>query len=165
MKRDAVTYGGKPSAARMGRDGYYFEGSAVRRAEEASRPIKKEDNESVRKKRRALNAVRAREDRADILVLALSCMLVIGAAAFFLTMKHTVSEQGSEIRTLETKVLNCKNISEALADELYTQIPMEEIIRIAQEDYGMRYPEAGQIVRTGAAEPDTTADGSNENAA
>ncbi len=163
MKRDAVNFGGKSSAARMGRDGYYVEGSAVRRAEEVSRPIKKRDNRAAQKKRAAENAVRARENRADILVLALSCVLIMGAAAFFLTMKHTVSEQGSEIRKLETQVLNCRNTSEALADELYSQIPMEEIIRRAQDDYGMRYPEARQIVRLGTAAAGT--DGREENAA
>lgn len=151
MKRDAVFDGGKPSAARMGRIGYDYDGSAVRRAEEVSRPIKKEIDESVQRKRRAKRAARERrEARADLAVLVLSCMLLIASGAFFLTMKHTVTDQNGKIMDLETMVLNSTHTREALADEVATQMSMEELIRIAQDEYGMHYPEADQIVYVGS---------------
>ena len=165
MKRDAVFDGGKTSAARMGRNGYVFEGSAVRRAEEVSRPVKKETDESVRRKRRARRAAfERREARADIAVLILSTMLLIAAGAFFLTMKHTVSAQDSTIRTLETQALNSRNTREALADEVSVMISAEEIVRIAREEYGMYYPTADQIVDVEAKTGDVI-NGSEDNAA
>ena len=165
MKRDAVTNGGKPSAARMGSSGYIFEGSAVRRAEEVSRPVKKKIDESAQRERRARRALRERrEARADLFVLLFSCVLLIAAGAFFLTMKHTVTDQNSTIRRLETQALNSRNTREALAGEAAAQISMEEIIRIATEEYGMHFPNADQIVHTEAT-GSAAINGSEENAA
>ncbi len=165
MKRDAVFKGGKPSAARMGSGSYIFEGSAVRRAEEVSRPVKKRNDESYRKRQIAKRAERARrEARADFLVLMLSAVLLMAAGAFFLTMKHTVSVQTEVIRDLETKALNSRNTSEALADEAAAQIGMEELVRIAKEEYGMSYPGADQIVYAGT-ETGVHINGSEDNAA
>ena len=91
-------------------------------------------------------------------------VLLMAAGAFFLTMKHTVSMQTEVIRDLETKALNSRNTSEALADEAAAQIGMEELVRIAKEEYGMSYPGADQIVYAGT-ETGVHINGSEDNAA
>ncbi len=94
----------------------------------------------------------------------LSAVLLMAAGAFFLTMKHTVSVQTEVIRDLETKALNSRNTSEALADEAAAQIGMEELVRIAKEEYGMSYPGADQIVYAGTG-TGAHINGSDDNAA
>lgn len=129
--------------ARQNRTSYYIDGNVVRK-EQYYDLDQKQERISYRRRRSM--------DKASymtlpyVLVLTLACLLVVGMAAYYVSVRSQVSVVQREVRALETQLEAVRIENEDLALKVDQGIDLQEIYRVATQEMGMVFPAYDQLL-------------------
>ncbi len=82
-----------------------------------------------------------------LLFLSLAMTLMVGTLAFYLSVQSQITNSVKNIATLESQLNNLKQDNDEAYNRASGNVDLDEIKRIAIQEYGMTYASEGQIVR------------------
>ena len=138
----------------------YFDGSAVRKldyAEPAVRPERTPERIPERKKNtkvdKQVDKALAFNFKYTVFVVA-SVMIMISACVVLLYMESRITDQQSNINSLEAQLEALETDNAAFANSLNNMYTLDEIESLATGELGMEYAKKGQVVYYNSANED-----------
>ncbi|MDC7294265.1 MULTISPECIES: hypothetical protein [unclassified Butyrivibrio] len=120
----------------------YVRGNTVRKEYEPSRePRRVHVQEPQRIKKR-----RSHMSLGTLLYMTVAVVLVVAALAWYLTLQAQVKNAGKEIAALESQLNTLKQENDEAYNRANGSVDLDEVKRIAIQEYGMTYATEGQIV-------------------
>lgn len=124
-------------------DEFFKEDAALKKKERERRQLVK------RKQAEAVARSRAKAAKSKKLLLAWICVCVaavVGMSIIHLVSRNAVAQRTSEVNKLQAELTELVKKNEAFEAELNESIDYDLIKAEAMNDYGMIYPEDGQII-------------------
>lgn len=81
-----------------------------------------------------------------LLYMTVAVVLVVAALAWYLTLQAQVKNAGKEIAALESQLNTLKQENDEAYNRANGSVDLDEVKRIAIQEYGMTYATEGQIV-------------------
>ncbi len=120
----------------------YVHGNTVRKEYQPSR-----------KHRRVPAAVPARTVRRHhmslgyLAFLTLAMVLMVGTLAWYISLQSQVKNTNKSIAVMESRLNNLKQENDEAYNRANGNVDLDEVKRIAIQEYGMTYATEGQIIR------------------
>ncbi|RKM55676.1 cell division protein FtsL [Butyrivibrio sp. X503] len=81
-----------------------------------------------------------------LLFLSLAMVLMVGTLAWYISLQSQITNSVKNIATLESQLNNLKQDNDEAYNRANGNVDLEEVKRIAIQEYGMTYATDGQIV-------------------
>ena len=81
-----------------------------------------------------------------LLFLSLAMVLMLGTLAWYISLQSQVKNSVKNIATLESQLNNLKQDNDEAYNRANGNVDLEEVKRIAIQEYGMTYAGEGQVV-------------------
>ena len=81
-----------------------------------------------------------------LLFLSLAMALMVGTLAWYITLQSEIQNSVKNIAALESQLNNLKQDNDEAYNRANGSVDLEEVKRIAIQEYGMTYATEGQIV-------------------
>ena len=81
-----------------------------------------------------------------LLFLSIAMVLMVGTLAWYISLQSHVSNSVKNIATLESQLNNLKQDNDEAYNRANGNVDLEEVKRIAIQEYGMTYATEGQII-------------------
>ena len=117
----------------------YIRGTSVRKPNRApsGRPVHVQ--EPSRKRRHHMSL-------GYLLFLSLAMALMVGTLAWYISLQSQITSSVKNIATLESQLNNLKQDNDEAYNRASGNVDLDEIKRIAIQEYGMTYATEGQII-------------------
>ena len=81
-----------------------------------------------------------------LLFLSLAMVLMVGTLAWYISLQSTIKNSVKNIATLESQLNNLKQDNDEAYNRANGDVDLEEVKRIAIQEYGMTYADEGQVI-------------------
>ncbi len=81
-----------------------------------------------------------------LLFLSLAMTLMVGTLAFYLSVQSQITNSVKHISALESQLNNLKQDNDEAYNRANGNVDLDEVKRIAIQEYGMTYATEGQII-------------------
>lgn len=81
-----------------------------------------------------------------LLFLSIAMVLMVGTLAWYISLQSYVSNSVKNIATLESQLNNLKQDNDEAYNRANGNVDLEDVKRIAIQEYGMTYATEGQII-------------------
>ena len=117
----------------------YIRGTTVRKPRRTydRRPVRVLETENKRRHHMSLGY---------LLFLSLAMVLMVGTLAFYLSVQSQITNSVKNIAALESQLNNLKQDNDEAYNRASGNVDLDEVKRIAIQEYGMTYASEGQIV-------------------
>ena len=118
----------------------YIRGTSVRKPERVHerRPLHVQEP-SRRNKRHHMSL-------GYLLFLTLAMVLMVGTLAWYISLQSQIKNSVKNIATLESQLNNLKQDNDEAYNRANGNVDLDEVKRIAIQEYGMTYATEGQII-------------------
>ena len=82
-----------------------------------------------------------------LLFLTMAMVLMVGTLAWYISLQSQIKNSVKNIATLESQLNNLKQDNDEAYNRANGNVDLDEVKRIAIQEYGMTYASEGQIVR------------------
>ncbi len=82
-----------------------------------------------------------------LLFLSFAMVLMVGTLAWYISLQSEIKNSVKHIATLESQLNNLKQDNDEAYNRANGNVDLDEVKRIAIQEYGMIYASEGQIVR------------------
>jgi hypothetical protein len=82
-----------------------------------------------------------------LLFLSLAMVLMVGTLAWYISLQSEIKNSVKSIAALESQLNNLKQDNDEAYNRANGNVDLDEVKRIAIQEYGMTYATEGQIVR------------------
>ena len=82
-----------------------------------------------------------------LLFLTMAMVLMVGTLAWYISLQAQIKNSVKNIATLESQLNNLKQDNDEAYNRANGNVDLDEVKRIAIQEYGMTYASEGQIVR------------------
>lgn len=120
----------------------YVRGNTVRKEYEPSRkpgPVHVQEPQRIRKRRHHMSL-------GTLLYMTLAVVLVVAALAWYITLQAQVKNSGKNIAALESQLNTLRQENDEAYNRANGNVDLDEVKRIAIQEYGMTYATEGQII-------------------
>ena len=118
----------------------YIRGTAIRKEKEPHREHRKIHVHEPRRARRHHMSL------GYLLFLSLAMVLMVGTLAWYISLQSQITSSVKNIATLESQLNNLKQDNDEAYNRASGNVDLDEIKRIAIQEYGMTYASEGQII-------------------
>ncbi|RKM61075.1 cell division protein FtsL [Butyrivibrio sp. CB08] len=118
----------------------YIRGTSVRKPNRAPERRHVHVQEPSRSKRRHHMSL------GYLLFLSLAMALMVGTLAWYISLQSQITSSVKNIATLESQLNNLKQDNDEAYNRASGNVDLDEIKRIAIQEYGMTYASEGQII-------------------
>ena len=117
----------------------YIRGTSVRKPNRApsGRPVHVQEPSRKRRHRMSLGY---------LLFLSMAMALMVGTLAWYISLQSQITSSVKNIATLESQLNNLKQDNDEAYNRASGNVDLDEIKRIAIQEYGMTYATEGQII-------------------
>ncbi len=117
----------------------YIRGTSVRKPNRAYEkyPVRVHETEVKRRHHMSLGY---------LLFLSFAMILMVGTLAFYLSVQSQITNSVKNIAALESQLNNLKQDNDEAYNRASGNVDLDEVKRIAIQEYGMTYASEGQIV-------------------
>jgi hypothetical protein len=117
----------------------YIRGTSVRKPNRAYEkyPVRVHETEGKRRHHMSLGY---------LLFLSFAMILMVGTLAFYLSVQSQITNSVKNIAALESQLNNLKQDNDEAYNRASGNVDLDEVKRIAIQEYGMTYASEGQIV-------------------
>ncbi len=119
----------------------YIRGTSVRK------PNRDNDRRHVRVHQTQRNERRHKMTLGYLLFLSLAMVLMVGTLAWYISLQSQVKNSVKNIAALESQLNNLKQDNDEAYNRANGNVDLDEVKRIAIQEYGMTYASEGQIIR------------------
>ena len=82
-----------------------------------------------------------------LIFLTMAMVLMVGTLAWYISLQSQVKNSVKNIATLESQLNNLKQDNDEAYNRANGNVDLDEVKRIAIQEYGMTYATEGQIIR------------------
>ena len=118
----------------------YIRGTTVRK------PNRKQDNRPVHVHEPERRSRRHHMSLGYLLFLSLLMVVMLGTLAWYISLQSQITSSVKNIATLESQLNNLKQDNDEAYNRASGNVDLDEIKRIAIQEYGMTYATEGQII-------------------
>ena len=118
----------------------YIRGTTVRK------PNRKQDNRPVHVHEPERRSRRHHMSLGYLLFLSLLMVVMLGTLAWYISLQSQIKNSVKYVAVLESRLNNLKQDNDEAYNRANGNVDLDEIKRIAIQEYGMTYPTEGQIV-------------------
>ena len=118
----------------------YIRGTTVRKPNRVRRDMPYHVHENTRRPKRHNMSL------GYLLFLSLAMVLMLGTLAWYISLQSQVKNSVKNIATLESQLNNLKQDNDEAYNRANGNVDLEEVKRIAIQEYGMTYAGEGQVV-------------------
>ena len=118
----------------------YIRGTTVRKPNSVRQERPYHVHETTRRHRRHNMSL------GYLLFLSLAMVLMVGTLAWYISLQSQVKNSVKNIATLESQLNNLKQDNDEAYNRANGNVDLEEVKRIAIQEYGMTYAGEGQVV-------------------
>lgn len=131
----------------MARERTYIDGNTVRKLNTNTVPERRYEREEQisPKTQRKIDRVRS-FDLKYTLTLVVAMGFAFAACVSMISVQAKISAQNKEITALESQYQNLSNDNDAASARVNSDVDLNAIQKIAMDELGMVYPNAGQVV-------------------
>lgn len=120
----------------------YVHGNTVRKEYEPSRETRRvhvQQPQRIKKRRHHMSL-------GTLLYMTIAIVLVVVALAWYLTLQAQVKNTGKNIAALESQLNTLRQENDEAYNRASGNVDLDEVKRIAIQEYGMTYATEGQII-------------------
>ena len=118
----------------------YIRGTTVRK------PNRKQDNRPVHVHEPERRGRRHHMSLGYLLFLSLLMVVMLGTLAWYISLQSQIKNSVKNVAVLENRLNNLKQDNDEAYNRANGNVDLDEIKRIAIQEYGMTYPTEGQII-------------------
>ena len=118
----------------------YIRGTTVRKPDRVHRDMPYHVHETTRRRKRHNMSL------GYLLFLSLAMVLMVGTLAWYISLQSQIKNSVKNIATLESQLNNLKQDNDEAYNRANGNVDLEEVKRIAIQEYGMTYATEGQVV-------------------
>ena len=119
----------------------YIRGTSVRKPQKSRKPYPVHVQEPSRQQRRRHNM-----SLGYLLFLSLIMVLMVGTLAWYISLQSQIKNSVKNIATLESQLNNLKQDNDEAYNRANGNVDLDEVKRIAIQEYGMTYATEGQVI-------------------
>ncbi len=119
----------------------YIRGTSVRKPQSSRRP------HPVRVQEPQVQRRHHNMSLGYLLFLSLAMVLMVGTLAWYISLQSEIKNSVKNIAVLESQLNNLKQDNDEAYNRANGNVDLDEVKRIAIQEYGMTYATEGQIVR------------------
>jgi cell division protein FtsL len=119
----------------------YIRGTSVRKPQKTRRPQSdRVQQPQVQRRHRNMSL-------GYLIFLSLAMVLMVGTLAWYISLQSEIKNSVKNIAALESQLNNLKQDNDEAYNRANGNVDLDEVKRIAIQEYGMTYATEGQIVR------------------
>ncbi|MBQ7614991.1 MAG: cell division protein FtsL [Butyrivibrio sp.] len=118
----------------------YIRGTSVRKPNRVHEQRRIHVHETERRQRRHHMSL------GYLIFLSLAMVLMVGTLAWYISLQSQIQNSVKNIATLESQLNNLKQDNDEAYNRANGNVDLDEVKRIAIQEYGMTYATEGQIV-------------------
>ncbi len=119
----------------------YIRGTSVRKPQKTRRP------QPVRVQQPQVQRRHRNMSLGYLIFLSLAMVLMVGTLAWYISLQSEIKNSVKNIAALESQLNNLKQDNDEAYNRANGNVDLDEVKRIAIQEYGMTYATEGQIVR------------------
>ncbi len=119
----------------------YIRGTSVRKPQKSRKPYPVHVQDPQRPRRHRNMSL------GYLLFLSLAMVLMVGTLAWYISLQSEIKNSVKNIAALESQLNNLKQDNDEAYNRANGNVDLDEVKRIAIQEYGMTYASEGQIIR------------------